>query len=465
MHMIPFRFTLVLLLAMFGGAGAGAFTQNEINARILKEAKIEAGKHIPYCDKGGRLDYPGGDVPANSGVCTDLVVRVLRRAVGLDLQKVIKEDKQAYPELYHPYKKNNPPDTDLDHRRCRNQIVWMRRHCDELTGELHAATIREDWLPGDIVFFSLEGDEYPWHVGVISDKRDSNGIPMVIDSFPPSTGQTRYLDQFQEYYSHFRITPETLTGDGTTSPPLTGGGPEMDTASKDTSHIRLRKPSWSGKPLTYPSSTVGWRAAGKLLVLPEAPRKNGDAADIARRVVAGARAEVKRGVRYDGAGYIRMDFPGGDVPPEMGVCTDLVVRAFRNAGLDLQEALYADRSTHPNAYPNLRRLTEKRANYNIDHRRCTNLVIWFRRHAKKLTTKIDAAHLDQWRGGDVVFFYYADSSDPWHTAIVSDERDPETGMPKIIDLWPPTARDALCLDQIYEIGSHFRITELPPKLR
>ena len=121
--------------------------------------------------------------------------------------------------------------------------------------------------------------------------------------------------------------------------------------------------------------------------------------------------------------YEVLAYPGGDVPAGTGVCTDLVVRAFRHAGLDLQRLLHEDRVAHPEAYPT-RLWDVKRADANIDHRRCQNLAVWFRRHTRSLPIATDPAHREQWRGGDVVFYIHPGADHPWHVAIVSDRQPP-----------------------------------------
>src|SRR4249920_4245364 len=68
------------------------------------------------------------------------------------------------------------------------------------------------------------------------------------------------------------------------------------------------------------------------------------------KLSAAALDRTQHVVRYDGA-YVRIAYPGGDVPAGTGVCTDLVIRAFRHAGYDLQKLLHEDREANPDAYP------------------------------------------------------------------------------------------------------------------
>jgi len=91
-------------------------------------------------------------------------------------------------------------------------------------------------------------------------------------------------------------------------------------------------------------------------------------------IVLGARQEVSRGTIYD-ASYQQLAYPGGDVPLGRGACTDVVVRAMRNAGLDLQVLIHEDMARNFPAYPQLWGLNKP--DRNIDHRRVPNLICFF----------------------------------------------------------------------------------------
>ena len=93
---------------------------------------------------------------------------------------------------------------------------------------------------------------------------------------------------------------------------------------------------------------------------------------------------------YDGS-YVRLAYPGGDVPVERGVCTDVVIRAMRAAGVDLQQAVHEDMRRDFAAYPALWGL--RRPDRNIDHRRVPNLETWLRRAGHALPASGRAARL------------------------------------------------------------------------
>ena len=88
-------------------------------------------------------------------------------------------------------------------------------------------------------------------------------------------------------------------------------------------------------------------------------------------ILLGARQEVKNGTRYD-ASYEVISYPGGDVPSDRGACTDVVIRAFRNAGIDLQQLIHEDMKKNFHLYPQKWGLECPDAN--IDHRRVPNQV-------------------------------------------------------------------------------------------
>ncbi len=113
----------------------------------------------------------------------------------------------------------------------------------------------------------------------------------------------------------------------------------------------------------------------------------------ARALAIAAMSQVGKTVTYDPA-YVRLAFPNGDVPIDRGVCTDVVVRAFRELGVDLQLEVHRDMAAHFERYPKLWKLT--RPDPNIDHRRVQNLRTWLQRRGAELTVTTSGA--DYWPG-------------------------------------------------------------------
>lgn len=147
-------------------------------------------------------------------------------------------------------------------------------------------------------------------------------------------------------------------------------------------------------------------------------------------VAEGARREVASRTRYIET-YQVLAYPGGDVDPGIGVCTDLVVRAFRHAGIDLQKEVHEDRVANPGAYPT-HIWESKAADRNIDHRRCQNLAVYFSRFARRLPPDDPAS----WQPGDVIFFVRSRAAHPWHVGIVADA---DALRPTLHHLYPPRA--------------------------
>lgn len=88
-------------------------------------------------------------------------------------------------------------------------------------------------------------------------------------------------------------------------------------------------------------------------------------------------------VQYDPS-YIGIKYPNGDVPKNKGVCTDVVIRAYRKLGIDLQKEVHEDLKANFSLYPNLKKWGLKKPDTNIDHRRVPNLEVFFTRKGKKL---------------------------------------------------------------------------------
>ncbi len=146
-------------------------------------------------------------------------------------------------------------------------------------------------------------------------------------------------------------------------------------------------------------------------------------------VLIGAKKTVLNADAYT-EGYMDMKYPMGDVPREVGVCTDVIIRAVRNAGFDLQKELHDDLQRARAAYP----MITGRGNPQIDQRRVLSLLPYFTRHWQAHTAKLDDT-ADPLRPGDVIFMdTFPSKSGPDHIGIVSDTIG-ESGLPLIINNW------------------------------
>lgn len=165
-------------------------------------------------------------------------------------------------------------------------------------------------------------------------------------------------------------------------------------------------------------------------------------------LVAAARDRTQVAVTYDGS-YRRLSYPDGDVPAHIGVCTDLIVRAFRTAwGRDLQREVHEDMSLAFDAYPAHWGLS--RPDSNIDHRRVPNLEAYFARRGAELPATQAAA---DYQPGDIVTWRLNHRLP--HIGIVSD-RSTEQGRRLIIHNVGdgPKEEDVLFA---YPLHRHFRI--------
>lgn len=146
-------------------------------------------------------------------------------------------------------------------------------------------------------------------------------------------------------------------------------------------------------------------------------------------VLIGARKTVVNADAYT-EGYLRLGYPMGDVPRTLGVCTDVIIRALRNAGLDVQVELQRDLRRAPKAYPMIRRAGDA----NIDHRRVKTLLPYLLRNLDRRTAALDDPR-DPLRAGDIVLFdTFPTRAGPDHIGIISD-RLGDHGLPLVINNW------------------------------
>lgn len=169
----------------------------------------------------------------------------------------------------------------------------------------------------------------------------------------------------------------------------------------------------------------------------------------ADKIVNGAKQQVIDMVVYD-AGYVRMEYPNGDVPADRGACTDVIVRALRNAGYDLQRLMHEDMKVNFRLYPGNRGLT--RPDPNIDHRRVPNHLVFMKRFAKELPKGTSGKAVKTWQHGDLVYWDFG--SGLTHCGVVSDKIGPR-GLPLIIHNNGPRASQDDALD-CWPVLGHFR---------
>jgi uncharacterized protein YijF (DUF1287 family) len=146
--------------------------QNDFLHTLVSAAVERTHHQVRYVSDYVRIGYPGGDVPADTGVCTDEIIRSYR-ALGIDLQKEVHEDMVRYFDAY-THGRQRHPDSNIDHRRVRNLMVFFGRNGIKLPITLQA----RDYSPGDIVAWDLGGGVT--HIGIVVDRKGSGSRFMIV---------------------------------------------------------------------------------------------------------------------------------------------------------------------------------------------------------------------------------------------------------------------------------------------
>lgn len=196
---------LVLGMLLPALPAAAALTSQDparrLAARLNAAALARTRARVVYDPAYVRLAYPGGDVPADRGVCADVVIRSYR-ALGIDLQQLVHEDMRG---AFHAYPKHwglRRPDSNIDHRRVPNLETFLKRRGAALAVSDDPA----DYRPGDLVAWNLRGASgFLPHIGIVTDRRGISGRPKVVHNIGagprledvlfnwPMTGHYRWL--------------------------------------------------------------------------------------------------------------------------------------------------------------------------------------------------------------------------------------------------------------------------------
>lgn len=168
-------------------------------------------------------------------------------------------------------------------------------------------------------------------------------------------------------------------------------------------------------------------------------------------LVLAARERTQHLVIYNGA-YRKIAYPMGDVPENIGVCTDVVIRSYRKLGIDLQQLVHEDMRAHFDLYPKIWGLSKP--DTNIDHRRVPNLRTFFSRFGEELAI---SNHMEDYQPGDIVTWELSEGVP--HIGLVSNKRNAQ-GRPYIIHNigWGPKEEDKLFA---YNITGHYRYHPAP----
>lgn len=166
----------------------------------LVQAALERVRHtVRYDPAYVKLDYPNGDVPADTGVCTDEVIRSYR-ALGIDLQKLVHEDMQrdfaAYPKDWEL----RSTDKNIDHRRVPNLMAFFKRRGAALPVTQKAG----DYLPGDLITCTVAG-KLP-HIAIVVPAPDGSDTPWIVHNIGQGPKHENRLFEFP-LTGHYRYHP------------------------------------------------------------------------------------------------------------------------------------------------------------------------------------------------------------------------------------------------------------------
>ena len=155
-------------------AGLVASAAIAASPALVDAARQQTRGRVGYDGSYVRIGYPMGDVPADRGVCTDVIIRAYR-AVGIDLQVLVHEDMRAHFAAYPAHWGLARPDPNIDHRRVPN----LQKYFERAGARINGTRVASDYLPGDVVTWSLPGN-LP-HIGFVSDRSDdASGRPLII---------------------------------------------------------------------------------------------------------------------------------------------------------------------------------------------------------------------------------------------------------------------------------------------
>jgi len=169
---------------------------------LIQAARAQIGVTTRYDPTYVRIAYPGGDVPPDRGVCTDVVIRAYRRAFGLDLQELLHEDMKANFAAYPKAWGMKAPDPNIDHRRVPNLAVYFTRRKAALSLTEDFATYR----PGDLVTQMLPGNLT--HIVIVSSRTSTEapGRTLVIQNIGAGASEDDTLFAYQRT-GHYRFAP------------------------------------------------------------------------------------------------------------------------------------------------------------------------------------------------------------------------------------------------------------------
>ena len=168
-------------------------------SRLVHAALDRTHQVVRYDPAYVRLDYPGGDVPAGTGVCTDEVIRSYRK-LSFDLQKLVHEDMKRHFAAYPKHWGLSAPDKNIDHRRVPNLQMFFKRQGASLPVTQNAS----DYLPGDLITCTVAG-KLP-HIALVVPAPDGGRTPWIVHNIGQGPQCENRLFEFP-LTGHYRWQP------------------------------------------------------------------------------------------------------------------------------------------------------------------------------------------------------------------------------------------------------------------
>ncbi len=172
-------------------------------SRLTEAARDQVGVTVTYDPAYTALAFPGGDLPRDRGVCTDVVIRALRDAWDIDLQLAVNRDMQANFSAYPALWGLTRTDRNIDHRRVPNLQTLLTR----LGADLPLTDAPTPYLPGDIVTWTLPGNLA--HIGIVSDRRTAEGNPLILHNIGAGAQEEDILFTYP-MTGHYRLSVEAV---------------------------------------------------------------------------------------------------------------------------------------------------------------------------------------------------------------------------------------------------------------
>ena len=215
---------------------------------------------------------------------------------------------------------------------------------------------------------------------------------------------------------------------------------KMEDIGKPKSILAKREGSTGKGDLKYKDKDNSWKSEPSPSPAPLHSKEYDKLPKKQKLLLDGARSRL--GDIYDASYYSE-----GEPPEGKSACVDVVYYAYKKIDVDLQKKVNADLRANPSLYP-------AKGDYAINHRRCPNLIVWFKRFTKNLTKKTDKKNLSQWKPGDVVFWSLTDDGVADHVGIISEKKK-NNGIPLVIHQFPPVCKEEDVLKD-WVIMGHFR---------